>query len=196
MMSYVMGALMALGFLFSLFLGRMNELSGAVLESGVSAIKLCIELCGTLALWSGIMRIAERAGLCGLISRIMAPLTNRLFPGLRDKSPRAIASITLNITANLLGLGAAATPMALDAMAELDRINGGAQTACNDMIVFVALNTASFQILPTTVATIRRLAGCANPMDIIPCVWISSAVSVSVAVGSALLLNKRRAAGK
>ncbi|MEA4912562.1 MAG: nucleoside recognition domain-containing protein [Oscillospiraceae bacterium] len=196
MMSYVMGALIALGFLFSLFLGRMNELSGAVLESGVSAVKLCIELCGTLALWSGVMRIAERAGLCEKISGAMAPLTDRLFPGLRGKSPHAIASITLNMTANLLGLGAAATPMALDAMAELDRLNDGARTASGDMIVFVALNTASFQILPTTVATIRRLAGCENPMDIIPCVWISSAVSVSVAVGSALLLNKRRAVGR
>ena len=194
MMSIVMGALIALAFLFSLFLGRMQALSAAVLESGVGAVKLCIELCGTLALWSGVLRIGGRSGLCDRISAAMAPLTDRLFPGLREKSPRAMASVTLNMTANLLGLGAAATPMALDAMTEMDRLNGGSRTASNDMVALVALNTASFQILPTTVATLRRLAGCAHPMDIIPCVWISSAVSVLVAVGSALLLNRGRAA--
>ncbi len=193
MMSYVMGALVALAFLFSLLLGRMNELSGAVLESGVSAVTLCFELCGTLALWSGVMRVAERAGLCDKISAWMAPLTNFLFHGLREQSPKALSSITLNITANLLGLGSAATPMALDAMTELDRLNGGSRAASDHMIVFVALNTASFQILPTTVATIRRLAGSENPMDILPCVWICSACSVCAAVGTALALRKRTA---
>ena len=149
MMSCVMGALVVLAIVFALFLGRASELTGAVLSSGISATELCLQLCGTLALWSGIMKIAERSGFCDVISKALSPLTNLLFKGLRERSPKAINSITLNITANLLGLGSAATPMALDAMSELDRLNGKSRYASDYMVIFVVLNTASFQILPT-----------------------------------------------
>lgn len=192
MMSCVMGALVVLAIVFALFLGRASELTGAVLSSGISATELCLQLCGTLALWSGIMKIAERSGFCDVISKALSPLTNLLFKGLRERSPKAINSITLNITANLLGLGSAATPMALDAMSELDRLNGKSRYASDYMVIFVVLNTASFQILPTTVATLRGLMGSENPLDIIVPVWVSSAVSVVVAVGTAFLLAKRK----
>ncbi|NLC78927.1 MAG: spore maturation protein A [Ruminococcaceae bacterium] len=188
MMGYVLGALVVLAVVFSLFLGRGAGLTDAVLSSGLSATELCLELCGTLALWSGVMKIAERSGLCEVISTVLSPVTNFLFKGLREKSPKAINSITLNMTANLLGLGSAATPAALDAMNELNRLNGSSVFASNYMVIFVALNTASFQILPTTVATLRKLSGSAEPMGIIVPVWVSSAVSVIAAVGLAMLL--------
>lgn len=190
MMGYVLGALVVLAVAFSLFLGRGAGLTDAVLSSGLSATELCLELCGTLALWSGFMKIAERSGLCEKISNFLSPLTNFLFKGLREISPKAINSITLNMTANLLGLGSAATPAALDAMSELDRINKKSIFASNYMVIFVALNTASFQILPTTVATMRKLYGSAEPMGIIVPVWVSSALSVIAAVGLAMLLAK------
>ncbi len=189
-MSYVIGILVLLSVVFSILLGRTAELSAAALSSGVEAIKLCLELMGTVAMWNGIMRIAEKSGLCVVINKVLSPVTNLLFKGLKEKSPQALNSISLNITANLLGLGSAATPMALDAMTELDRLNGYSPYASDYMVVFVALNTASFQILPTTVATLRSLAGSKTPLDILPAVWITSAISVTAAVSTAMFLRK------
>lgn len=192
MMNYVLLVLVVLSLVFGGLLGRMPELSSAALESGVNAIQLCLELCGTVALWCGVMKIAQKSGLCEKLSRALSPVTGFLFRGLKEKSQRAIDSISLNITANLLGLGSAATPMALDAMAELDRLNGRRAQASDDMVTFVVLNTASIQLLPTTVATIRRLSGSADPLEIIVCVWLSTVASVIVAVGLAKLLGRFR----
>lgn len=190
-----MSVLIILSVVFSLLLGRTAELSKAALSSGIDAIRLCLELCGSIALWSGIMKIAEKSGLCNSINKLLSPITNFLFKGLKEKSPRALSSISLNITANILGLGSAATPMALDAMTELDRLNGYAPYASDYMIVFVVLNTASFQILPTTVATLRTAEGSAAPLEILPAVLVTSACSVVVAVTSAMLLRKRKKGG-
>lgn len=192
MMGMVIGLLVVLSIIFSILLGRAPELSAAALSSGVEAVKICIELLGTVALWNGLMRIAEKSGLCQIINRVLTPVTGLLFRGLKEQSPQAINAISLNITANLLGLGSAATPMALDAMTELDRLNHHASRASNHMIVFVALNTASFQILPTTMATLRSLAGSKAPMDILLSVWITSAISVTTAVGVAMILCRNK----
>ena len=192
MMNYVLMVLVVLSIVFGGLLGRMPELTSAVLESGVSAIQLCLELCGTVALWCGVMKIAQRSGLCEKLSRALSPVTNFLFRGLKEQSPRAIDSISLNITANLLGLGSAATPMALDAMAELDRLNRQCNVASDYMVNFVVLNTASIQLLPTTVATIRRLEGSADPLEIVVCVWLSTVASVVVGLSLAKLLGRFR----
>lgn len=192
-MNYVLMALTLLALVFGAALGSMQAVSAAVLESGAAAVRLCLELCGTVALWSGVMKIAERSGLCGTISRLLTPVTRLLFPGLRERSPRAVDAISMNITANLLGLGSAATPMALDAMAEMDRLNGRSPYASDEMVTFVVLNTASIQLLPTTVATIRRLEGSEAPMEILGCVLLATAASVTVGLTLALLL---RGAGK
>ncbi|MEG0832490.1 MAG: nucleoside recognition domain-containing protein [Oscillospiraceae bacterium] len=191
-MNWVFGSIIIVSALYSLLLGTTAQLCTAALASGYSAVTLCLELCGTVAMWCGVMRIAEKSGLCDKISRLLSPITSFLFPGLRGKSPHAIDSISLNITANILGLGAAATPMALDAMAELDRLNGASAVASNYMVVFVVLNTASFQLIPTTVATIRSLAGSTSPLDILPSVWISSAAGVLCAVFAAKAFARRK----
>lgn len=196
MMNYVLLILVALSLAFGGLLGRMPELSSAALESGVNAVQLCLELAGTVALWCGIMKIAQKSGMCEKLSRALSPVTGFLFRGLKEKSQRAIDSISLNITANLLGLGSAATPMALDAMAELDRLNGQGAAASDDMVTFVVLNTASIQLLPTTVATIRRLSGSADPLEIIACVWLSTLMSVLVALTLAKLLGRLRKGGR
>ncbi|MEG1984864.1 MAG: nucleoside recognition domain-containing protein [Oscillospiraceae bacterium] len=192
MMNCVILTLILLSIVFGALLGRMPELTGAALDSGVSAIKLCVELCGTVALWCGIMKIAHKSGLCDKLSRVLSPVTGFLFRGLKEKSKKAIDSISLNITANLLGLGSAATPMALEAMAELDKLNRQSNIASDYMITFVVLNTASIQLLPTTVAAIRRMEGSANPLEIIGCVWLSSIASVIVAIVSAKLLGRKK----
>ena len=191
-MNFILAALTAASVVFALLLGRMEALSAAVLSCGQGAMETCLQLCGTVALWSGIMRVAEKSGLCEKMSGLLSPVTDRLFRGLRAKSPKAVRAITMNMTANLMGLGAAATPMALEAMTELDRINGGSERASRHMVTLTALNTASFQLLPTTVASWRALAGSDSPMDILYCVWISSAVSVTLAAGLALCIGRRK----
>lgn len=191
MMNYVMLVLVVFAILFSVLLGNTAALSAAVLESGVKAIQLCLELCGTVALWCGVMKIAQNSGLCEIISKLLSPVTGLLFPDLRRRNPKAIDSISMNITANLLGLGSAATPMALDAMIELDKLNRKSLYASDYMVVFVAINCASVQILPTTVATIRRLAGSEQPMEILVPVWLSTLASLLVAVTVAMALRKR-----
>ncbi|MEG0751605.1 MAG: nucleoside recognition domain-containing protein [Oscillospiraceae bacterium] len=192
-MNWILCALIALSALFAALLGRMSELSAAALSSGYEALQFCLQLGGTVAVWCGVMEIARRSGLCDALSRALSPLTGIIFKGLRERSERAVNSISMNIVANILGLGAAATPMALDAMAELDRINGGSADASDDMITFAVLNTASFQLVPTTAAAIRAIAGSRSPLDIIGCVWITSACAVFVAVCSAKLFNRRAA---
>ncbi len=191
-MNWIFAGMLAVGIIVSLLLGRGAEVTAAVLGDGAETVKMCLELAGTVCIWSGIMKVAERSGLCGKLSRLMSPIISFLFPGLADSSPAAASAVSMNITANLLGLGSAATPMALVAMREMDRLNRRPEVASDYMIVLTSLNTASFQLIPATVAGIRQLAGSAAPLDILPAVWISSAVSVTLAVSVAKLFCRRR----
>lgn len=193
MMNKIMAGMIGISALFALALGKGGELTSAVLESGARGVEFCLELCGIICIWCGVMKIAEKSGLCERVSRLLSPITSALFPGLARSSAEAMDSISMNITANILGLGSAATPFALRAMGKLDELNGGSHTASDHMVVFTVLNTASFQLVPTTVAAIRASAGSKNPLDIIFCVWLSSAVSVLVAViGAKTLCRARR----
>lgn len=134
------------------------------------------------------MKIAVKSGLTEKLSRLMAPVIGLLFRGLDYRSPAAQA-ITLNLTANLLGLGNAATPLGINAMTELQKLNHQPETASDHMVLFVVLNTASLQLVPTTTALLRSKAGSAMPLDILPAVLCASAVSVTAGVLMAKLLN-------
>ena len=190
-MSWIFGGMLIMGAVLAFLQGRTGELTSAILAGGMSAVEMCLELMGTICVWSGIMKIADGAGLCEKLSKQMEPIVNYLFPGLRQESPLAIKSISMNITANVLGLGSAATPSAINAMKEMDRINFTPRTASAHMITLTVLNTASFQLIPTTVAAIRDSAGSKATMDILPAVWLASAVSVAVAL---VLAKSRREA--
>lgn len=182
MMGWVFAGMVVIAVLYGSFGGTMAEVSAAAIGDCGKAVQLSIELLGIACLWSGIMKVADRAGLTEKLSALLYGITGRLFRGL-SRDSAAMKAITLNITANLLGLGNAATPLGLTAMRELDKLNGGSKTAGAHMITFVVLNTASMQLLPnTTVAAIRLAAGSPAPLDIMPAVWISSAVSVTMAV--------------
>lgn len=194
MMSYVIFAMMALSILCGALAGRMELVSNAILSGCGEGVSLALSLAGTLCLWSGIMKIAEQSGLTEKISLAFRPLTRRLFPSIPPDS-RAMGAITMNLSANLLGLGNAATPLGITAMTELERQAGFPQEATLDMVTFVVLNTASLQLLPTTNAYLRLAAGSANPMEILPAVWISSTVSISIGVLFTRLLNRRQRRG-
>ena len=176
MLNYIWSGLIAVSVLCALFMGNTADISNALIESGASSIQLILTMAGIICLWSGIMKIA---------------LLRPLFPRL-DKKSDAFQSITMNISANLLGLGNAATPFGLKAMEQLHTLNDRRDIASNEMVVFVVMNTASLQLLPTTLAALRQSYGSSAPFEIIVPVWISSACALTVALLIACTLNIRQ----
>lgn len=185
MLNYIWSGLVIISIICSAILGNTKSLSNALLDSGTSSIDLILTMSGILCLWSGIMKIADESGFTRLIARIFSPLLRPLFPKLNKNSP-AFKNITMNISANILGLSNAATPFGLKAMEELNTLNNKSDTASKEMIIFVVMNTASIQLLPTTIATLRQSYGSTAPFDIIIPVWISSILSLAVGLIIAL----------
>lgn len=183
MMKWVMTVMIALAVAFALATGRMGEVSEAFLSECTSAVELAISLIGIICLWSGVMRVAQSAGLTELLAKAFAPVLGKLFKGLK-KGGKAMQYITLNLTANILGLGNASTPFGLKAMQEIEAEENRADpsSASHNMIVFTVMNTASLQLIPTTVAALRLKAGSENPMEIVPCVWIVSVLALTSAL--------------
>lgn len=171
--------------------GRMQQLSDAILSGAGDAIELVISMLGMMCLWTGLMKIADRGGITTLLSRLFSPLLKRLFPEYKPQSPAGKA-ICMNITANLLGLGNAATPMGIAAMKEMQKENPCPDTANNSMAMFVVINTASLQLIPTTVAILRARYGSATPFDVVPAIWLTSIVALLVGIVIAKVLEKRK----
>lgn len=189
MLNYVWSFIVVLSVICSIILGNSNDLSTAFIDSAASAIELIITLAGVICLWSGIMRIASKSGLTEIFAKLFSPLLNPLFPRL-DKKGEAFKCITMNLTANLLGLGNTATPLGLKAMGELQKLNDHGTTASDEMVIFVVMNTASLQLLPTMLATLRQSYGSTAPFEIIAPVWISSGCALAVALIIACSGNK------
>lgn len=168
--------------------GRLGVLTPAALAGAQSAIALCISIAGALCLWSGVAKVMERAGLTEKLGRLMRPLLSRLFPQ-ASRDPLALGYLTANVSANLLGLGNAATPMGI---AAVKRMQCAAKTAeaTDEMCLLIVMNTASIQLLPTTVASVRASLGAQTPFDILPAVWLTSLCSVSAGILAARLLRK------
>ena len=169
--------------------GRMGPVSQAALSGATDAVTLFLVLLATICLWSGLMKIAQAAGLTQAVQRLLRPVTKRLFPDLAPEG-EAMQAISMNITANLLGLGNAATPLGLAAMRAMRQEAGGGNTATNSMALFVVLNTASIQLIPTTIAAIRLQHSAAAPFDILPALWLSSFVTLCFGVLMAKLLAR------
>ncbi len=166
--------------------GKLGDVNAALLSGGSEALMLMVTLGGSMCVWSGFLRVADRAGITRALSRLTAPLLRVLFPDLSPDS-EACRAMSMNMAANVLGLGNAATPLGLNAMRCLQRGNPHPERATRDMVVFVVLNTASVQLLPTTVASIRLEAGAPDPMNILPAVWVTSIGSALAAVLAARL---------
>ena len=181
MLNYIWSFLILISVICSVALGNTQNLSNAFVDSAADAIQLLLTLAGIICLWSGLMKIAERSGLNALAARLFAPLLRPLFPRL-DKNSAAFEAISMNISANLLGLGNTATPLGLKAMKELHTLNGRSARASDEMVVFVVMNTASLQLMPTTLGILRSSYGSAAPFEILVPVWISSACALTVAL--------------
>lgn len=194
-MNIVLAVLLIFSFVTAAFTGRMEELSSAALSGCGEAVTLAISLTGMLCLWSGLMEIARRCRLTEKLAVLFRPVTRLLFPTVRQGSA-AMSAICMNLSANLLGLGNAATPLGLAAMRELQKENPDPATASTPMVTFVVLNTASLQLVPTTCAVLRQQAGSAAPMEILPAVWLTGAAALAAALlAERLLRGKERRRG-
>ena len=178
-MSYIWSGLVILSFLWGFFHGNLSAVAAAALDGAQSALELSLSMAGILCLWSGVMEILN---VCG-------PLLRRLLPN-ASRDEETLAAVSANVSANLLGLGNAATPLGIQAARRMARNCGGA--ASDELCLLVVLNTASIQLLPTTVASVRAAFGSAAPFDILPAVWISSLASVTVGLLTARLLSRRK----
>lgn len=189
-MKFLLLVIPVISVIFALFNGTMPEVSAAILDKAGEAVELVISICGIMCFWCGIMKIAERAGLVEKISALLSPIVHLLFRNIK-KGGKAAGLITMNLAANILGLGNASTPLGIAAMRAVCKENNAQEGgyATEDMIMLAVLNTASLQILPTTAAALRSANGSAAPLDILPCVWIVSVYSVTVAVLSAKLMG-------
>ena len=175
--------------LYGIISGNVNNMSNAIITKAGEAVTLCISLCGVMCLWCGLMKVAERSGLVKMLASLISPLLCFLFSGLK-KNGRAMQLISMNITANVLGLGNASTPLGISAMHAIAEEEQQGDTASDNMIMLTVLNTASLQIIPTTAAALRSAKGARDPMEILPCVWIVSAYSIILTVTAAKLLSK------
>lgn len=191
MMNYVWAAMMLLSVAFGGASGRIDAVSEAMFSGASQAVELCLTLLGMLCLWSGLMRVADGAGLTTVLGKMLSPILRVIFPGLPSDSPAARA-MSMNVAANVLGLGNAATPLGLKAMQELQKLNPIKDTASDYMLTFVVLNSVSVQLIPTGTAVLRENFGSANPMEIMPAVWISSIASAAVGIALAMLLCRRK----
>ena len=170
--------------------GIWTEIMNASFAAAKNAFDISLGLTGVLALWLGLMKVGERAGLVAAFARLMSPLFSRLFPGIPKGHP-ALGSMFMNISANMLGLDNAATPLGIAAMKELEKTSQRKGVASDEMAMLVVLNTASLQLIPTTTAALRLANGSTAPMEILPAVWLASSVSILAGILTAKFLSGR-----
>ena len=186
-MAWVWSGMVIVSLLFGITHGTLAAVANAALEGADSAVQLCLSMDGILCLWSGVMEIMNVCGLSTGLARLFRPLLRRLLPQ-ASKDEKTLAALSANLSANLLGLGNAATPLGIQAARRMARGCGG--IASNELCLLVVLNTASIQLLPATIASLRSAAGCQTPFDILPAVWFSSILSVTVGLLTAHVLSR------
>lgn len=188
LMSRVVTLLVLLSLVLGALTGRMPQVSQATVSGAEEAIRLLLRIGGTLCLWNGLMEVMVQSGLANKVARLLHPLIRLLF-GSYAEDETARAAIAQNMAANLLGLGSAATPSGLRAAKRLKALSDQKGASPHGVFLLIVLNTASLQLLPTTVAAVRAGLGSAQPYDILPAVWLSSAVSVTVGMVAARLMR-------
>lgn len=184
MLNYIWGIIVLVSIICAVITGKINELSNSIVDGASSAISLVISLCGMMCFFSGLMNIADKSGITKVLSRFFSPMLSKLFPECKKDSP-AFKAICMNITANLLGLGNAATPFGIKAMKLLNEENPNPSLASNSMVTFVVMNTASIQLIPTMMCAMRSKYGAHDPFDVLPAIWISSACALAVGIFAA-----------
>lgn len=183
-MSLIWTAMVGAAILCGLATGNGPAVAKGALDGAAAGVELCLSMMGVLCLWMGVMEVMERSGLARGLSRLLRPAIRRLYPDFA-RDGKVMDAVSANLSANLLGLGNAATPLGLEAARLMAEHTPG--VASDGLCMLVVTNTASLQLIPTTVASVRAAAGSANPFDILPAVWLASTVSIIVGVTAAKL---------
>ena len=191
MLNKIWPVFIILSFIYALLKSKMSELNDSIFNSCSQTVDMLLTFLGIMCMWNGIMQIIKETTLIDKIKKLLKPFMKFLFPELNKKS-KAYEEMSINIVANLLGLGNAATPLALKAMQSLQEENENKETLSNTMIMFLVLNTASIQIIPTTIIAIRSSLGAENPAKIIVPVWISTIMAASAGIFTVKILSKRK----
>ena len=186
-MAWIFTAMVVLSVIFGFLGGTIDAVGAAALDGAAAAVELCLSMAGVMCLWSGVMSLMKACGLTDLLNRLFRPLLSRLLPNAcRDEA--TLAALSGNVSCNLLGLGNAATPLGIQASQRMARGCGG--IASDELCMLVVLNTASIQLLPTTVAGVRSALGAKSPFDILPSVWLASVLSVAAGLIAAKLFSR------
>lgn len=186
-MAWLWTGMVLISLIFGALTGNLSSLSAAALEGAQSAVELCFTMCGVMCLWTGVMELMDQCALTDKIAALFRPLLRRLLPQ-ASRDSETLAAVSANLSADLLGLGNAATPLGIRAARRMSRGCGG--IASDELCLLVVLNTASIQLLPTTLAGVRASLGAADPFDILPCVWLVSLPSVLAGLLAARVLAR------
>ncbi|MGL4762675.1 MAG: nucleoside recognition domain-containing protein [Sarcina sp.] len=189
MINYIWFGIIVIGIIVGLFTGQGAEISTGIIESTEGTTKFIISMIGIMCFWSGVMKIAENSGLTNKLASILKPLLKKLFKD-AGKNEKAMGAIVMNLTANMFGLGNAATPFGIKAMQELDKINTEKGKATNDMVLFVVMNAACIQFLPSTVISMRAATGSTNPAGILIPAMLATAGALVTGIIICKLLQK------
>lgn len=190
MLNIIWPLFLIISFIYAIFNGRVSEVNNSIFESTKLAVDLSISLLGTICLWNGIMQIASKTSIVNHLTKILNPIMKKIFPDIK-KEDKVHEEITMNIIANIMGLGNAATPLGLRAMKSMQKMNKDKDRLSNSMAMFIVLNTASIQIIPTTVIAIRNSLGSSNPTAMIIPVWIVTVCAAGSAILAAKILMKK-----
>ena len=180
MLNYIWGGMMLISIVFGAFNGTLQNVASAIMTGASDGVNTSLSLLGVMCLWSGIMEIANNSGFVEFFAVLLRPLTKILSPRLKSDS-EAINAIVMNMTANMLGMSNAATPLGIKAVKELHKLNPS-KVASDEICMFVVINTASIQLIPSTVLALRQSVNSANVFEIIFPVWIVSIVAITAGV--------------
>lgn len=189
MLNIVWPVFIIISFTYAIFSGNLENLNTSIFESTSDAVNLSISLLGTMCLWNGIIQIANKTTIIDKLSKILNPIIRLLFPEIKNNK-EIQSEISMNMIANILGLGNAATPLGLKAMKSMQKENKIKDRLTNSMAMFIVINTASIQIIPTTVIAIRSSLGSKNPTSIVVPVWIATVCAALGAIIATKLFIK------
>lgn len=190
LLNFIWPAFIVISFIYAIVTGNISALNTAIFNSADETVKLCITFLGTICLWNGIMQIAVNTSLIKKLTKYLTPLINFLFPEMKNNK-KIKQEISMNFVANILGLGNASTPLGLKAIESMQKENSDKKKLSDSMGMFILINTASLQIIPTTVIAIRSSLGSCNPTKIILAVWISTIAAFLTAIISGKILMKK-----
>ena len=191
MLNKIWPIFIAVSIIYAIISGNIEKVNAGIFESTKSAVELSLTFFGTMCLWNGIMQIAYNSKLINIIVKILNPIINKLFPEIINEK-NIKEEISMNIIANIFGLGNAATPLGIKAMNSMQKVNDKKDMLSNSMMIFIVVNTASLQLIPTTVIAIRTALNSANPTSVVIPIWCASICSIIGAIILTKIIIKKQ----